>query len=775
MIESSRPSLPPAEPATVALNALVERADALLAAWQGDDLPPDLSQFLPAEPPALRSLTLIELIKIDLEYRWQHHELPKQVEEYVEEFPELASAGEIPCELICEEYRVRRLTADPPRSDEYYTRFPRQANRLKRMLAIDPNRTASTTLLTGARDPDFEVGQQIDDFDLLVRLGKGSFGLVFLARQRSMQRLVALKISRNKGAEPQTLAQLDHPHIVRVYDQRLLPDKRMQLMYMQHIPGGTLQDVLELARQQAPALRSGKTVVQSIDQALERHGESPPSESGARRRMNAMTWPEAVCWLGARLAAALEYAHQRGVLHRDVKPANVLLAADGAPKLVDFNVSYGSKLEGATAAAFFGGSPAYMSPEQIEAYNPDHDRKPDELDGRSDVYSLGVVLWEMLTGSRPFVDDRPEDCINDTPKLLARLTQRRQAGLTAVTLATLPPDLPPGLQSVLTACLSPNVKDRPASAGLLQRQLELCLKPRVQRLLRPSPGSLRQRLRRWPFWFFVCVGLMPSVIFSGLNLRFNSIEFIPLPDSPSNTAIHDFFWDVEVPVVNAVSFPIAVLLVFYVAWPVLIAVGRVGSGKQIPPEEHSRLRRRALWVGDSAAWVGMALWVISGIVFPAWQHLHFGDIEGIGFDQYRNFLASQIVCGWISSTLTFYLLTFMFVRAFYPVLVRPEQTNPSEVDHLERVGRRCGWGLYLTLAAPFCAVGLLAVSGLKEDSQKIWMGALAIIGLGVTLLSYYILQLIRTDLAALEVAIDPSRDATSVSTDTVDSLWTGTR
>ncbi len=106
MADTTRP--PPAEPATVALNALVEKADALIEAWQGDDIPPDLRQFLPAEPASLRQLALKELIKIDLEYRWHHHELPKQVEEYVEEFPELAEDGGTPCDLIYEEYHLRR-------------------------------------------------------------------------------------------------------------------------------------------------------------------------------------------------------------------------------------------------------------------------------------------------------------------------------------------------------------------------------------------------------------------------------------------------------------------------------------------------------------------------------------------------------------------------------------------------------------------------------------------------------------------------------------------
>jgi hypothetical protein len=415
------------EQATMALNEVACRADALSAAWDSDDLPPNLADFLPDSPPALRQMVLIELIKIDLEYRWQQHELPKQIEEYVEEFPELVYQDEIPHDIIYEEYHVRAKTDDAPAAEDYYKRFPRQAKQLERMMSLDPNKACSTTLIGGGggaqRATEIDVGQQIDDFDLLVQLGKGSFGSVYLARQRSMQRLVALKVSRDKGAEPQTLAQLDHPHIVRVYDQRVLADRKLQLMYMQHIAGGTLADVQEVSRERAPALRTGKIVLDSIDRALDKQGDSPPTDSGVRRRLASWSWPEAVCWIGSRLAAALEYAHNRGVLHRDIKPANVLLAADGSPKLVDFNVSYSSKLEGASAGAFFGGSLAYMSPEQVEAYNPDHDRRPDELDGRSDVYSLGIVLWELLTGSRPFADENFEGTWQDRKLFLERLAR----------------------------------------------------------------------------------------------------------------------------------------------------------------------------------------------------------------------------------------------------------------------------------------------------------------------------------------------------------------
>jgi serine/threonine protein kinase len=752
----------PADPATVALYEVAQRIDALTAAWKGEDLPPDLAQFLPEGPAGLRRLVLSELIKVDLEYRWRHHELPKQVEEYIEEFPEVAQNGQVPCDLIYEEFHIRGQTPEAPNPDEYYRRFPKQADRLKRMMTIDANRFGSTTLVTGHRQANFEVGQQIDDFDLLVQLGKGSFGSVFLARQRSMQRLVALKISRDRGVEPQTLAQLDHPNIVRVYDQRVLPGSQMQLMYMQHIAGGTLHDVLEGVRQLPAPLRTGKILVDSVDRALDRHGESAPADSPSRRRLAAMPWPEVVCWIGSRLAAALGYAHSRGVLHRDVKPANVLLAADGSPKLVDFNVSFSSKLEGATPAAYFGGSLSYMSPEQIEAYNPDHSRQPDEMDGRSDVYSLGIVLWELLTGSRPFSDEHLEDCLYDTPKLLAKLTARRRAGLAPAAIATLPQDLPPGLQQVLTSCLAPDVADRPASAGQLARQFELCLQPHVQRLLRPRPGSLGERLRRWRFWMFVAVGLLPSVVFSSLNLSFNVSQFV-------QSDVADFFWT-QVKVVNGVAFPIAIFLVVQFAWPVLVAVGRAGSGKPIDSTELEKLRKRALWVGEYAGWLGMALWVISGVVFPLWQHIHFGATKEL---EYRNFLVSQIISGWISSTLTFFLLTLMFVRAFYPVLIRPEETHPDEVADLARLDYHCGWCLYLAIAAPFFA--LLAVLLVSGDNAKGWMIGLIVIGIVCGALALKFVQIIRKDLATLAMAIDPARDSNAMTTDTVSSLWTGTR
>ena len=97
------------------------------------------------------------------------------------------------------------------------------------------------------------------------------------------------------------------------------------------------------------------------------------------------------------------------MLHRDVKPANILVTPEGSPKLADFNISFSDKVTGATPAAYFGGSLAYMSPEQLEACQPSASRAgPRSSIGRSDLYSLGIVLWELLTGFRPFRDEAVE-------------------------------------------------------------------------------------------------------------------------------------------------------------------------------------------------------------------------------------------------------------------------------------------------------------------------------------------------------------------------------
>ncbi len=356
-------------------------------------------------------------------------------------------------------------------------------------------------------------------------------------------------VGGDAGDEPQTLAQLNHPHIVRVYDQHLLPDRGLRLLYMQYVAGGTLQAVLEAVHQTPPAERSGRTLLGAVDRAVEQRGEAPPAESALRERLAVRTWPETVCWLGVCLAEALDYAHRRGVLHRDVKPANVLLTAEGSPKLADFNVSFSCKLDGANPAAFFGGSLAYMSPEQLEAFNPACTREAGDLDGRSDLYSLSILLWELLTGRRPFHDDGMGD---DWGSTLARVTEQRRKGVDAAEIAALPTRRPPGLDQVLLSGLEPDLERRPQSGAVLARELKLCLHPRAHDLLRPPEGGWRAFVRRHGFWVVLSAALAPNILAALFNLAYDRAEIIArMPGAEP-------VFENVVTTINSLAFPIGI-------------------------------------------------------------------------------------------------------------------------------------------------------------------------------------------------------------------------
>jgi serine/threonine protein kinase len=756
------------EPGTVAWERLGAQVDGLIRAWGGDEAPPNLAVYLPQEASAMRRLALVELVKVDLEQRWLQHGLPKRLEEYIEEFPELALGDGPPCDLIYEEFHIRSQTDEPPNVQEYFDRFPAHVEQLKRLLDLQTNKTTST-VIAGRRSPQIEVGQQLDDFDLLARLGKGAFASVYLALQRSMQRFVALKVSTDRGDEPQTLAQLDHPHIVRVYDQRILPDRQLRLLYMQLVPGGTLHGVADLVRITAPALRTGKMLIDCVDSALEDRSESPPAESALRRKLTRSKWPEAVCWLGAKLAAALDYAHSRGVLHRDVKPANVLLTAEGSPKLADFNVSFSSKLDGATPAAYFGGSLAYMSPEQLEAANPAHPRDPNELDGRSDVFSLGVMLWELLTGERPFGDEHFTGSWNAT---LDGLIQRRRAGLPAEALARLPRDMPPGLQEVLLTSLAPNPDQRPATARELARQLDLCLQPRAHRLFRPSRATTEGWARRWPLSALVAVGVLANGAFSGFNIYFN-VESL-LYREPVLEQIKVAFWMQMMPVVNGVIYPIGIAIGLFLCWQVVLAV-RHRSSNRTSEENHERLssvRARSLWIGDYLSWITAALWSVSGVWFARWIHVEVESLgEQVPRNLYAHFVPSQILWGLIASVQVFFLTNTLVVRAFFPVLIELGSNASDDVLKLGALQQRSGWYFGLAISTPFIALLLLAT----DTRYLTEVVMITVVGLMCSLVALILSRGIRQDIDALSMALEPGRETLAAGGETSESFWTGSR
>ena len=246
------------------LNVNGESTDELLARLReglNSDQIKSVVQFLADIPNELSTKDLLRLINVDIEFQRSNGK-SVQLADYIEDIPELASIA-------------NKQTLTLPQLNETTAAFTEVLEPPVLEPPIGESRRNKRQLV--------QVGDTIDDFELLAELGKGSFATVFLARQTSMQRLVALKVSVDHGMEAQTLAQLEHPHIVRVFDQRRAAKHNLQLLYMQYLEGGTLLDVLRQIADVPEQELGGKHFVQIVDQAMNARGASPSHQSLARK------------------------------------------------------------------------------------------------------------------------------------------------------------------------------------------------------------------------------------------------------------------------------------------------------------------------------------------------------------------------------------------------------------------------------------------------------------------------------------------------------------
>src|SRR5712691_1380313 len=285
--------------------------------------------------------------------------------------------------------------------------------------------------------------RRIASYTLLEPIGHGGMAVVYRACQESLDRTVAVKIlSENLAASTEfmerfrreacTAANLRHPNVITVHDYGQ-DERGVPYLVLEYIEGPTLADLMDAGLEDA-------RVPNLLDQ----------------------------------IAAGLDYAHARGVIHRDIKPGNVLMTDDGRAVLADFGLAW--LLEGAQLTLTGGviGTPEYMSPEQA-AGNP--------IDHRSDVYALGVVLYEMLVGDRPFVAETPIGV------LLMHLPDEPPSLLEAR------PDLPRAVAEVLEKALVKYPNERYSSAGELARAFRAAfsgVQPRVLAEAQPLVEAAQQ-------------------------------------------------------------------------------------------------------------------------------------------------------------------------------------------------------------------------------------------------------------------------------------------
>src|SRR5215213_10003563 len=275
-------------------------------------------------------------------------------------------------------------------------------------------------------------------------LGGGGMANVYLARDDVLGRDVALKVLRGQYAndedfverfrrEAKNAAALNHPDIVQVYDQGHTED-RTYYIAMEYVPGGTLAQRIKLEGPLDPRVAAG---------------------------------------VASRVADALAVAHGRGIIHRDIKPQNVLLTASGEPKVADFGIARAASAKTMTETSLILGTASYMSPEQVRG---------ERVGLESDLYSLGVVLYEMLTGEPPYTADNPLATamkhLDEPPR------HPREAN----------PTVPEGLDALTTKLLAKDPGDRYASAAELAEDLR-----RVRDGLQPlAAGPVQQTTAQMP-------------------------------------------------------------------------------------------------------------------------------------------------------------------------------------------------------------------------------------------------------------------------------------
>lgn len=292
---------------------------------------------------------------------------------------------------IADEYADRLKHGEQPDIESYVSRYPQIAGTLRRVLP-------TIEVMCGLSEADASVTGEVvphalGDYRILEEIGRGGMGVVYRAEQLSLRRDVALKVLpfaslldprqlQRFRNEAMAAAQLDHPHIVSVFGTGC--ERGVHYYAMQLVEGQTLADVIE-SRRSPPANPAGPD-----------DDTKPVAKPSTVNTVDDHEWFRTVAAIGVQVAEALEYAHSLGIVHRDIKPSNLLIDRAGQVSITDFGLAQIESDAGLTMTGDVLGTLRYMSPEQAAG-------RPGMVDLRTDVYSLGVTLYELLTG-RPAVE-----------------------------------------------------------------------------------------------------------------------------------------------------------------------------------------------------------------------------------------------------------------------------------------------------------------------------------------------------------------------------------
>jgi hypothetical protein len=397
--------------------------------------------------------------------------------------PELLTDKSAVLDLAYEEYCLRAEAGDTPETEAFCARFPAYRSSLRRLVTTHAFLALNSQRIDAAPPVRWpEPGERHGDFTLVRELGRGAFARVYLATEASTgDRPVAVKFSFEGDAEARTLGRLNHPNVVPVLSARADAATGLTTVCMPFLGAATLTDVLDHAYPVAGAAPPRRAAVfLEAARAAARADDPAGGAASPDQRMARGTFEEGLALVALELAEALAFLHAREVYHLDLKPSNVLLVGNGRPMLLDFNLSADAR----NLVPRTGGTLPYVAPEQV-AVLAKLAPAAHAVDGRADLFSLGVILYELLTGT-PAFGTLPRLPLRDAaPLLLAR----QRAGCRP--LREVVPGTNRKLAAVVESCLAFDRSARPASATAVAGALRRILAGRRRvRLVRPLAALL---------------------------------------------------------------------------------------------------------------------------------------------------------------------------------------------------------------------------------------------------------------------------------------------
>jgi serine/threonine protein kinase len=414
--------------------------------------------------------------------------VPPDAVSALRDHPELLRYRSLVVDLAYEEFCLLEEAGKPPEVEQFCRRLPAFGSRVREVIRGHLIFAQHPELFEKS-DPEthwLASGERFEGLTVSHELGRGTFARVYLARDPDTgNRPVALKLSPAPSGEARTLGPISHPNIVAVHWAKRV--RGMHAICMPFVGATTLRDVIEstFSSPKADQARSASTILDAIDQTTDFAAHSP-------LLCGQESYPDALAHIAAQLADALAHLHRIGISHGDLKPSNIILGPGANPYLIDFNLAMGR----GESLLRCGGTLPYMAPERLQFLSgvrkSTGEKRGMGQGAPTDVYSLGVVLFEALTGRLPF---RPA-------ALLAQdwsaheLLLLQAAG--APDVRTFNSEVPGSLARIVACCLATDPSKRPSAQNLAQQlRRYLQRKARRWRILTWCTGLLVTGLLAW--------------------------------------------------------------------------------------------------------------------------------------------------------------------------------------------------------------------------------------------------------------------------------------